>query len=137
MHPPFGVFGRMCMNDYKVPDTDIVIEKGTHIMVSVNGIHYDPQYYEEPYKFKPERFAEQRNEDKSFVKMPFLSFGEGPRNCIGRRLGKLESKLTVIKVLQKFRFELGEQHQNEKLKISPTAFARYPTNGINLKIFRR
>lgn len=133
MHPTFGVFGRMCQNDYRVPDTDIVIEKGTHIMVSVNGIHYDPRYYEEPYTFNPERFAEQ----KSFLEMPFLTFGLGPRNCIGRRLGKFQSKAIVVKVLQQFHFELGDQHQNNELKIDPTAFARLPSNGINLRVFKR
>lgn len=133
MHGPFGILDRKTMNTYKVPDTNIVIEKGTQIIISVSGIQYDPQYYDEPYKFKPERFAEHR----SFLEMPFLSFGDGPRNCLGIRLGKLQSEIGVVGLLQRFRFELGDQHKNLKLELSPKAIAKCPTNGINLNVFTR
>lgn len=133
MHAPFGALGRECTKDYKVPNSNIVIKKGTRIILSVSGIQHDPQYYEEPNKFNPDRFAEH----KSFCKMPFLSFGDEPRICLGLRLGKLQAKVAIIKVLQKFRFELGEQHQNKELKISPKSLTRYPINGINLNVVSR
>lgn len=133
LHSPFGVLDRRCMKDYNVPNTNIVIKKGTQIMISVAGIQHDPQYYEEPYKFKPERFAE----NKAFLEMPFLAFGDGQRNCLGLRLGKLQSKIAIIKVLQKFRFELSEQHLNKELEMSPKTVVKSPINGINLNVFTR
>lgn len=138
MHPPFGGLVRRCMKDYKIPDTDVTIEKGTNVFISINGLQYDPQYYEQPKKFMPERFDDRNNKNnKSSVEMPFLSFGDGPRNCLGLRLGKLQSKLAIITLLRKFRFELGEEHQNKELKLIPNSITKCPTNGINLKVFSR
>lgn len=72
---------RICREDYKVPDSDFVVEKGTMTWISALGLQMDPEYYPEPEKFDPGRFSE---EEKS-KRHPFtyLPFGEGPRNCIG------------------------------------------------------
>lgn len=137
MHAPFGVLNRQCTKDYKLSDSSLVIEKGSMIVISVNGIQYDEQYYDNPEKFQPERFVDKHNGSKSSVEMPFLAFGDGPRNCLGLRLGKLQSKLGVITLLRKFRFELDEQHQNKELKLNPKSPSKCPVNGINLKVFSR
>lgn len=130
MHTPFGFFTRRCVNDYKIPDSDVTIEKGTSIMISVDGIHYDPEYYEEPTKFQPERFG---NEKMSFNENPFLSFGDGPRNCIGLRFAKLQTKLGVVLLLRKFRFDLSQEHELKE-RMNPRGLAKQPSTGINLKV---
>lgn len=137
MHAPFGILGRQCVKNYKLPDSDVVIEKGTNVLISVDGLQYDEQYYDQPYKFIPERFDSKRSGDKTFVEMPFLSFGDGPRNCLGLRLGKLQSKLAIIALLQTYRFELAEEHLNKELKFIPQSVTKCPVNGINLKVFSR
>lgn len=137
MHAPFGALGRQCVKDYQLKETNTVIEKGTNILISVDGLQYDPQYYDQPNRFMPERFNEKRNGNKSTQEMPFLAFGGGPRNCLGLRLGKLQSKLAVIALLQKFRFELGEEHLNEELKFIPRSITKCPVNGINLRVVSR
>lgn len=51
-------------------------------MIPLFGLHYDPEYFPNPEKFDPERFADEDNESSSsFV---YLPFGKGPRNCIGK-----------------------------------------------------
>lgn len=79
-HPPFPFLPRMCNKTYKVPETDIVIEPGTVVQIPVQSIHRDPDYYRNPDKFDPERF----NDEGKDQMRPFLAFGEGPRNCIGK-----------------------------------------------------
>lgn len=128
---------RRCTKDYKIPDTDVVIEEGTLLMFSVSGLHNDPKYYDKPKEFNPDRFSGEQKGDKGFVEMPNLSFGEGPRNCLGMALGKLQSKIGVISLLQKFRFDLADEHKNTELKLSPLTLAKTPVNGINLKVFTR
>lgn len=72
---------RECVQDFQVPDTNLVIKKGTGVFISALGIHRDPEYYPDPMKFDPERF----NDEEKATRNPYtyLPFGEGPRNCIG------------------------------------------------------
>lgn len=81
MHSPAGGLGRVCNKEYHIPGTDIILEKGTTILVSVHGLHHDEEFYPEPHKFDPERF----NEENKSKRPPcsFLAFGDGPRSCIG------------------------------------------------------
>lgn len=70
--------------------------------------------------------------------MPFLAFGDGPRSCIGTRMGKVSSKVGIVSMLNKYRVELGEQHnEKEELKFGAAALVLVPASGINLKFFSR
>lgn len=80
-YPPLPFLDRVCVANYKIPDTDIVIEKGTRIFVPLMGLHYDPQYFSEPDKFIPERFLP---DNITWPPNAYIPFGEGPRNCIGK-----------------------------------------------------
>lgn len=131
MHTPFGFFTRRCVKDYTIPNSNVVIEKGIQVMISVDGIQYDPKYYSEPMRFRPERFSEER---VSFNERPFLSFGDGPRNCIGMRFAKLQTKLGVVLLLRKFKFVLSDNHKDKELEMNPQGLAKLPTMGINLRV---
>ena len=88
-YPTIGFLPRICTETYKVPDTDLVLEKGTRVIIPVYGIHHDPDYYPDPEIFDPERFN-----DENKAKRPnytFLPFGEGPRICIGMLSTKIEN----------------------------------------------
>lgn len=137
LHPPIPVAGRKCTQNYKIPGTDVVIEEGTFVMFSATGLQKDPKYYDEPEKFKPERYSNGKKADKTFAKMPNLSFGLGPRNCLGMRMGRLDSKLAIILLLRKFRFELADELKNTELKLHPLTITATPVDGIKLKVFSR
>lgn len=134
LHPPFEFISRECTRDYKVADTDVIIKKGTPIFISVTGPHYDPKYYVEPQRFDPDRFNYDQNVNKNSQTAPYLSFGDGPRNCIAARLGKLQAKIGVCLMLKNFSFELGEQHINKPLILNPMSGVRAPISGIKLKV---
>lgn len=106
-YPPGALITRECSNDYKVPGTDVVIEKGTKLFIPAWGLHNDPEYFPNPEKFNPENFSEENK-----VKRPdftFIPFGEGPRMCIGLRFGMLQTKLGLISLLRKFKYTLNEK----------------------------
>nr|AAD25107.1 cytochrome P450 CYP6B10 [Heliothis virescens] len=75
---------RKAIRDYKIPGTDVVIEKDTIVLISPRGIHYDPKYYDNPKQFNPDIFdAEEVGKRHPCA---YLPFGVGQRNCIGKGL---------------------------------------------------
>lgn len=82
-YPPFTTLRRVAQTNYKVPDSDIVIEKDMTVVIPVFAIHNDPAIYPNPDKYDPGRFSTE--ETKKRHPMSFLAFGEGPRNCIALR----------------------------------------------------
>lgn len=133
-HPPLAFLNREATKPYKVPGTDVILEKGTAIMVPVYGIQHDDRFYPNPEKFIPERFSEKSSlVDKNQINRPFLSFGDGPRNCIGMRLGRMESICGLAMLLREFSYFLGKDHIDNELKYSPTSFVTAPIGAIKLK----
>lgn len=72
-----------------MPGTDIVLEKGTSVFIPAFSLQRDEIYWPDPTKFDPMRFSSENKNRKTFAEMPYLPFGDGPRNCIGLRLGKM------------------------------------------------
>ncbi|KAK0089207.1 hypothetical protein PV326_004555 [Microctonus aethiopoides] len=101
-YPPLPFLDRMAHADYKVPNSDLIIEKGMPILISVTGTHYNPEYFPDPDKFDPERFSEENKKLRNSC--VYFPFGEGPHTCIGMRIGLLQTKLGVIKLLTKYEF---------------------------------
>lgn len=104
LYPPAPLLDRVATADYKIPETDIVIEKGTPIYIPLCGLQRDPRYFSDPDQFDPDRFSdENKGNIKQFTYMPF---GEGPRNCVGMRLGELQSAMGIITVIKDFEVSL-------------------------------
>lgn len=72
----------MATKAYKIPGADVEIEEGTKVFISADGVQHDPEHYPFPQVFDPDRFSN----ENLLKRHPFcfLSFGEGPRSCIGR-----------------------------------------------------
>ncbi|XP_025831660.1 probable cytochrome P450 6a14 [Agrilus planipennis] len=106
-YPPLPIIPRVCTKDYKVPGTNLTIEKGTGLLIPVYAIHHDPEYYPYPDKFDPERFSEEVKQKRPHL--TFIPFGEGPRICIGLRMGLLQAKVGVAALLKDYRFTLNSR----------------------------
>eukprot|EP00088_Acartia_fossae_P068832 TRINITY_DN8814_c0_g1_i3.p1 TRINITY_DN8814_c0_g1~~TRINITY_DN8814_c0_g1_i3.p1 ORF type:complete len:105 (+),score=30.52 TRINITY_DN8814_c0_g1_i3:149-463(+) len=70
-------------------------------------VHHNAEYWPEPEMFKPERFLKENAGD--IVPCSFLSFGAGPRACIGERFAMVEMKIAMAKLLQNFHIEATDQ----------------------------
>nr|XP_023029787.1 probable cytochrome P450 6a23 [Leptinotarsa decemlineata] len=107
MYPALPVVTRRCVEDYRIPDSDVIIEKGIEVFIPIKAIHYDPEYYENPEVFDPERF----NEENIQGRHPYahIPFGEGPRICIGLRFGVMQSKVGLVSILKNFRVTLSSK----------------------------
>ena len=49
---------RQASRDFQVPDTNVIIPKGSTITIPSYAIHTDAEYYPDPFKFNPDRFTE-------------------------------------------------------------------------------
>lgn len=130
-YPSLPMLNRECTTEYRIPGTDVVLEKGTFLLIPILALQRDEKYFPEPMKFIPERFS-----DRSAIQpMTYLPFGEGPRICIGLRYAKLQSKVALALMLQHYRYELTDpQYYHKELPISPGSAALTPTCGIHLTI---
>ncbi|XP_054006575.1 cytochrome P450 6k1-like [Hylaeus anthracinus] len=106
-YPSLGFLDRVTGTDYKVPNSDLVLEKGTPVYISVMGLHYDPEYYPDPERYDPERFTEENKQKRP--NCVYIPFGDGPHNCIGLRLGLMQSKLGIVQILRKYEVTTSEK----------------------------
>ncbi|GBN69745.1 hypothetical protein AVEN_94485-1 [Araneus ventricosus] len=57
MHPPATSTERTAVEDYKLGNTGIVVEKGMRVTIPSMGMHYDPDFFQDPETFNPERWV--------------------------------------------------------------------------------
>lgn len=98
---------RTAKQDVKLESIDgkykIQIKKDDTIHIPLYALHRDPLHFPEPELFKPERFIG----TPTFHNYAYLPFGSGPRNCVAKSLGLLETKLVLLHLIRCFEMKLG------------------------------
>lgn len=107
LYPPAPGILREALHDtvidgYRVP-------KGTTIMISPYTLHRRADYFPDPERFQPERFAPEC--EKLLPRSAYIPFSAGPRICIGNHLALMEAQLLIAAIAQRFTFSLipGQQ----------------------------
>uniref|UniRef100_A0A182V0L8 Uncharacterized protein n=1 Tax=Anopheles merus TaxID=30066 RepID=A0A182V0L8_ANOME len=131
IYPALAVLNRECTIDYKVPDSDTVIRKGTQMIIPLLGISMNEKYFPEPELYSPERFDEAT---KNYDADAYYPFGAGPRNCIGLRQGLLLSKIALVMMLSRFNFSATIPR---KIKFEPVSITLAPKGGLPMRIENR
>lgn len=130
-YPPIPNIFRKATNNFNIPNTSLNISKGTLVELNIFSFHRDPEYFSQPEKFDPERFSDENIE--KIRPNTFLPFGSGPRYCLGERLGILQAKVGLAKLIQNFTF-LPCKKTTIPMKFDPKAFVTAPINGIFLNV---
>ncbi|TRY80860.1 hypothetical protein TCAL_07801 [Tigriopus californicus] len=131
---PLSLIERLCVKDYKVPDTDFVIPKGMLVQIPSPAIMKDPQYFDNPKEFNPENFSPEAKAKRS--PYSFLAFGQGPRNCVGMRFALLQVKLSMIRLVAHYRVERCAKTVSELIP-DPKSGSIQPKGGVWLTILPR
>ncbi|CAH0727958.1 unnamed protein product, partial [Brenthis ino] len=132
MFPPLGTLHRVCAKRYTISQIGVTIDPGVKIIIPLQAIQNDPKYFENPDKFMPERFsAEEESTRRSYVYMPF---GEGPRACIGARLGHMQSLAGLAAVLHRFSVEPSNKTRRKPQVDPKLNVTQSVINGIPLKL---
>ena len=102
--PPAWIIGR------KSIDEDVLlnykIDKETNVIMPVFLIHKDPEIWENPNAFIPERFAPEKIKERH--KYAYFPFGGGPRLCIGNNFAIQEMQVALCLMLKKFKIEIDK-----------------------------
>ncbi|XP_047988575.1 cytochrome P450 6B5-like [Leguminivora glycinivorella] len=134
MYPVVDPIPRMALRDVELPGTDLTVEKGMAVLVSVTGIHYDAKHWPNPTEFNPDRFSPENCKDRH--PCAYLPFGLGPRNCIGMRFAQVQSKVCLVKLLQRYRVEPCERTRRRP-KFDQDRLVLRSKDGLPLRILPR
>ncbi|KAL5987034.1 hypothetical protein ACLOJK_041897 [Asimina triloba] len=97
------------INGYHIP-------AGTRVLVNVWTIGRDPEVWDKPNEFIPERFVG-RAIDVKGQDFELLPFGSGRRMCPGYSLGLKVIQLTLANLLHGFKWKLPEKMKPEDLNM--------------------
>ena len=107
LHPPLPLGGPRnsvqpsSLGGYKIP-------KGSRIFLNIGAIQRDPNIWENPSEFRPERFlgSDAGKFDYTGNNFSFLPFGSGRRLCPGISLGDRMGKYMIASFLHLFDWRL-------------------------------
>ncbi|XP_059287494.1 cytochrome P450 78A7-like [Lycium ferocissimum] len=125
LHPPGPLlsWARLSMSDVHLSN-GMIIPSNTTAMINMWSITHDPNVWENPSAFKPERFLKSSGGMDFDVRgndLRLAPFGAGRRVCPGKNLGFVTVSLWVAKLVQKFIWVENESHPvdlGEVLKLS-------------------
>lgn len=106
------------------------IPKGKTVTVSFYATHRLPEFWNDPYKFDPDRFTKESSVGRS--RFAYLPFGAGHRSCIGSYLAIMQSKLIVALIAQRYKLTLMPGHKIE----AQAATTMRPKFGVKMNIER-
>jgi len=115
-----------------VPYKNMVIPKGSRVGIYFQAVHTNPEYWDDPLKFDPERFRPENKKGRNhFVHMPFSA---GIRQCPGTQFSLNEQKLFFTRLLQKYRILYPV---SEKPWPMDKFFAIGETNRVPIRLVKR
>jgi cytochrome P450 len=78
------------------------LPSGTIVTLQMYAVHTDPNLWEEPDKFKPERWLKENPTDALNEIIPF---SRGVRVCLGRNLAEAELRMMLSMMVYYFKFQ--------------------------------
>ena len=96
LYPPIWSIERNAVNEDMIGGYQIK-EKAT-VFISIYTLHRHPEFWQEPEKFKPERFETRRTSSDAY-----MPFGLGQRMCLGKNFAIQEAMIILIILMQQCR----------------------------------
>ncbi|XP_046677995.1 probable cytochrome P450 6a13 [Homalodisca vitripennis] len=131
----YGLFimSKECTKDcvLKAGGRSFPVRKGQEVIIPVYGIQRDPDIYPDPDKFDPDRFLPENVKNRH--PMTYLSFGGGPRLCIGYRFANCQIKVLMANLLSNFRL-VKSPKTVDNIKLSPVMFFPMPETTIWIRL---
>ena len=128
-----SVTSRRVTKPWTIPGTDITVPVGVGVYIPILSFHKDPEYWENPEEFNPERF---NTDNKSKIRTgTYAPFGLGPRQCLGNNYAKFTIKIILIYLVRFFDLENVENLPKD-FKMDPNTLFT-PLGGCRAKFHKR
>jgi cytochrome P450 len=119
MYPAAVGTARVALQDFEFKN--VVIPKGTQVLIHWHNIHMDDKYFKNAKEFIPERWDDAK--DPGFCYSPF---GVGKRSCIGRRFAEIEMMYVLSMFLKRYNVKHSEKSKEIDLEVNVTLMAKTP-----------
>ena len=123
IHPVLPDLARKLSQDAELMGCKL--KAGTAVGAVAFLTHRDPEIYEEPDEWIPERFL-----DHKFSPFEFYPFGGGNRRCIGAAFASFEAKVVLGTLLSAYRFELLD---DRPLSVERRHITLMPRGGVRMR----
>ena len=123
IHPVLPDLARKLSQDAELMGCKL--KAGTAVGAVAFLTHRDPEIYENPDEWIPERFL-----DHKFSPFEFYPFGGGNRRCIGAAFASFEAKVVLGTLLPTYRFELLD---DRPLSVERRHITLMPRGGVRMR----
>ncbi len=130
LHPPVFTVPRCVVRD--VEFAGYILPAGTPVRLALAASHHLSGVFADPGMFDPERFAPPREEDKR-TPYALVTFGGGPRLCIGIHFATIEVKALAVHVLRSYHVEPITDQSPAQFGLTATVIP----NGIPIRVAAR
>ncbi|XP_058817241.1 uncharacterized protein LOC131680542 [Topomyia yanbarensis] len=131
--PPAAFISKQCTEPIELdltPLKKVLIETNVCAIIDIWSIQRDPENYEDPLTFNPDRFSPETGGVHPYrEKGCFLPFGEGPRQCLGMRFARMQVKRGIYEIMKNFKISVDSKTK-EPLQMDPKQFLTVPIGGI-------
>uniref|UniRef100_A0A4W3J9A6 Cytochrome P450 26B1 n=1 Tax=Callorhinchus milii TaxID=7868 RepID=A0A4W3J9A6_CALMI len=104
------------------------IPKGWSVLYSIRDTHDTAQVFQNVAAFDPDRFGEERDENKG-GRFNYIPFGGGVRGCLGKELAKLVLKVLGVELAISSRFQLATRSP-PRMQTVPVV---HPVDGLRVR----
>lgn len=129
LYPPAWLIGREALEDDLV--VDMPVKAGDGISIFIYGLHRNPEYWERPEEFDPDRFEPEK--EKARPAYAYIPFGGGPRLCIGQQFAMTEMQMAIPLILNRYHFK---RETSGPIKYNPAVTLR-PAEPIMMRFWER
>ena len=129
LYPPAWALIRTALAEDEVAGH--TIKAGDRVVLLPYVAQHNPEYWDDPEEFRPERFAEGHARNR--VKYSYLPFGAGKRFCPGGQLSQIEIVLALTFLLRRFE---PEYIGNVPPQIAPSV-TLIPKHGLPFRFHKR
>ncbi|MBX3276111.1 MAG: cytochrome P450 [Sandaracinaceae bacterium] len=128
LYPPVYVVSRRAREDVQIGGWSI--PRGSELALWIWHAHRDPRFWDEPWAFRPDRFAP--GADAGRPRLAYAPFGAGARACIGKVFAQMEGVLSLATLSSRWRLRSTGAH----VELSPRVTLS-PRGGLRLVPERR